>query len=1799
MSLVATITAVTTDVVRRAGQAAVLHMRDSTKGVGRWNQHRVIWRFTSYPAGFAYTATDPRDGALNGSTLNLRDGDFEGFTFGFFASHVGTYTIEVRIIDAAGNEDTDTITLEFLDHLQVVTLAADGSGDYTTWSEMDTALSLQTNESDRGLKVVIKSGSYDTGARFDIWQSTFFEWDGVGEKPTLTGTGTDIFRFRGNGSSIKGVNIRSSFAGTPGGSNVCGWFDGRTAFVDCDFGRWKTNGTLLGKYGGVSSEGVLIYNCTGLGNDTENGFIIGETFAGNDRDIVWVNNRFGPPVGDLSDTSRSWYAQSGLFNQTGITCIADYHNSKDDASQTIRLRGVNWVYFHRCHIRNGISSDTFTDETQENVRIQCCDLICDGPTTADVAYMDHHPTSSASGVGFFSCMIRPDAGECAAVYTDVGAALIEGIGYHACTFLIRGARVGAEVDVIKMARTNSQGGNLEGCLFVDDGEGSFSWRFFELESTNFNASFTDNTVPVMASRPFRAAFPFYYADHPDGSTNDVAVFNTYTGVSGTVEEAVSLDANFVSSSTRVITTPAGVHVDYYGNPVGSNMTPGAIQDLPQEVSPTIGNLKLVHTSGGMLPFPTSCYADILEEGSTWTTGSGDWAEGRWAFQLMVRATHTVYDSVKMNLSCPVSDVEATAYNRYGSAPNAGAVIYNPGDFYWRCRYQNRDGSWSAWAESEVFTVTANLRSKRYVGFPGASDLNDGTSELESKATLDGVLALVNSDNFEIVVADSVTINSTTQVDLSLRTGLYIHRDGGGTKPVVNLTADGPRLPSNCVVEGIKFDDNGARNFRAFNTSEGVKNIAITQCTAGTLRSFFEPILGIDFTGLVMYDVDQDSTQSVQMLYGLGPNVVNILGCNWLLGTESHIVRIGQRDDLNPAVESRYFSFDFCNLEAQDSSAIRCYINDFFGAYRCRFADGAISLSDQYVCNHYRFDCCFFDFRGPGATFSIQIEGPRTDHRFVSCFIRRDNESVGNPFDVNGEVESFSLLGCTIFQTDSIRNLVEVTPSVVVNNYDIRGTLFVTNDATYSNNRMLIDMNSTVDLTSLNISDSVFFEHTTLELSPLAVGGTNISLEDLNNAAYGSGNVQIAFTVNTTTFEASGTSWQGKLSDITGIFETINGVVLDRTLSSWDSGAWGRTVVGLQEQAGSFPELVSTEKPLNTVVTVRQTTATKRVGCLVSANMRNSDKGEGQWVDHRVVWDMPVYPEGFTYTVTDPRPGLQNGEILNLRDGDYEGYTFVFNASVAGDYTVRCTITDRAGNVSSATSDTITIAAENTYTSEYIVAPSGGDYTSYGAAVAAANSAGGNIIITLQDDGTYAAGSSAGVSGSNILIRRSNTGTNPPVVVQSTPSNGLSVLVGAENVSFIGIDVDPSGSGNTFNISGSGNDPTNDTCFMDCRIISPTDASNACTFAWRTKGAAMIRCDVHSNESSNELFNGQFAFSDRTTDVGLIGCRFGVTGGAQIKRCVYDLGTLGLASVATHYKSIIHPNINDIRDCVRLRRTGWSSNFRDNIDGGLLFSNQLGGDLSTPHDRVSEVPTARRCFIRTFGNGIADTVNYAGNIPSYNNWGWAGVTGVAGVYSCILEYTSDNSNGFKDAGRDEDQRIQASGNTMIVNMDTGSTNVGKLFRVGTYSEVSGFAVVKGSSLPDEWQFVLLEDGPVASFRDVILPDSTTVTAQTSFYFEDGVAIDFNEFISVTNVEDVIESTLSYDNSTYVPVNPPTFTTTGGEHQDYYGNPVGSTAFVGAVQGLPDGTPEPEPQPDLSLPFLYGKASSSLILFGSNT
>lgn len=129
------------------------------------------------------------------------------------------------------------------------------------------------------------------------------------------------------------------------------------------------------------------------------------------------------------------------------------------------------------------------------------------------------------------------------------------------------------------------------------------------------------------------------------------------------------------------------------------------------------------------------------------------------------------------------------------------------------------------------------------------------------------------------------------------------------------------------------------------------------------------------------------------------------------------------------------------------------------------------------------------------------------------------------------------------------------------------------------------------------------------------------------------------------------------------------------------------------------------------------------------------------------------PEGWSQTVTDPRPGLSvNGQTRDLAT-DAWGYNMAWWFDVPGTYTVTATMyynDTSTGAVLTDVSNTITVTVAANTRTKYRIAASGGDYTTLAAAWSAAGSS-NDVWFEIESGHTETLGSELSVGGNNWLI----------------------------------------------------------------------------------------------------------------------------------------------------------------------------------------------------------------------------------------------------------------------------------------------------------------------------------------------------------------------------------------------------------------------------------------------------------------
>lgn len=619
-------------------------------------------------------------------------------------------------------------------------------------------------------------------------------------------------------------------------------------------------------------------------------------------------------------------------------------------------------------------------------------------------------------------------------------------------------------------------------------------------------------------------------------------------------------------------------------------------------TPTTGDLVVVGSAGGMAPFPTSVYADIEGVGSTWATGSGNWPEGRWAFQLIDDSTKAIYNSGLMNLSCPNSSVTATAYNRYGAAPNAGCVVFGAGTYYWRVKYQNRDGDWSAWVNSATFTVAANTRTKLYVS-SGGNDSNDGSSG-SPKLTLAGAAAAVSTDDVEIIISDDETVNLGSAVDISARNGIYVRRSGTGTNPpkIVQNQSSGVsyRLGDDHVIDGIEWEYDGATRRSCITFKTGAVNLGVLNQDTNEITSLMEIPSNNGFQGLVVYGGVQHEAVTRYCFFSGVCDVFNILGVDWRKGsTTEHNIRVGSGFE----AEARFGSIDYSMVEYVPSigtgkTSLRAYLTRFFGAYRCSFDGGAIALGDLDADGgntekfyDMRLDCCTAELVSvTSTTQNIDVIEDVERVYLASCGIYRDNPQLNAPIRLRDRTSGgstapvdVSVAGCTIYNIGSPGGyMIEAGQTTADGPIEVRGCLFGANDAQFPNTTSPQIRVGTGPPSGTSVTDTVFFDHSTVANAFVLVKPSTYysDASTLNSQSFASGNIAEVLSVDQDTFEPSGgTNYQSALSDVTGIFESLNGEVIDRNDSTWAAGAWHPAGSGTGQAAGYSPDVVSAPSSL--------------------------------------------------------------------------------------------------------------------------------------------------------------------------------------------------------------------------------------------------------------------------------------------------------------------------------------------------------------------------------------------------------------------------------------------------------------------------------------------------------------------------------------------------------------------------------------------------------------------------------------------
>ena len=616
-------------------------------------------------------------------------------------------------------------------------------------------------------------------------------------------------------------------------------------------------------------------------------------------------------------------------------------------------------------------------------------------------------------------------------------------------------------------------------------------------------------------------------------------------------------------------------------------------------APTPGTITVTGIAGGMAPHGLHWSANC--EVVPWATGSGEWCEGRWHFQCIDVATGTIYADDTQDVTCPISGtVTASAFNRYGAAPNAACLIRDAGTYTVRLRYENRDGDVSAWVTSANITVSADTRTPYYVDGDKADDSGDGLTMLTAKKSLNAAMALIRANDRTIVMKDNTTINSGDIVDKSAFSGIWITRSGaiGDITPptlVLNQTGVTPLFiqGDTWVVEGFTQEHDGVADRSLFNIAVNSTNMCVTDITTNELKSFAEITSNRNFDGLYIHNITMAEDYSAYFLFASAFERLAILGCTLeKASTVTHFIRTCS----NAAEVAKYLSIDFTSVDMQgDGAAGKCcwrnYITKFAGAYRSSFRNAGMQWGNIDVLpgapetfEQFRWDCCRWQMEAEQTIIAKIGLVESTKNLFLSA-CRLISASTGNAavFESRSRggggadsVDNIILAGCSIGRFDramTSSSLIHGGAIDVDTLFEMRGVIWDLEDMVIDAAYKEIVNHHNSDVGVLSVTDCAWYLHGSLDHDLIHLedpGGDTVykSVAAINATGWGSGNIDLDVTLNHDTGEGVNYITLGTLlSDVTGMFESINGEVIDRGDVSWPAGCWWPIGSGTGEDAG--------------------------------------------------------------------------------------------------------------------------------------------------------------------------------------------------------------------------------------------------------------------------------------------------------------------------------------------------------------------------------------------------------------------------------------------------------------------------------------------------------------------------------------------------------------------------------------------------------------------------------------------------------
>jgi len=634
---------------------------------GNQEQVKCEWRITSAPVGWSYRSVeDPREGVQQGGQISIEDW-VEGWVAAIFPDAAGNYTVEFRITEFDGTQGTATDTVTIAAQSGFTTIDCSAAGDLQT--------ALTTIESGGGSNYIVNLAgdvTYNITARLlDTLTNVVFQWDGTGTtNPVIdlaNNTSNNGFYSTDNGSeNVAFVGLKwidSSKANTDSADQSFIIFSTATvtaakdfAFIECECDdEYSMEECVSGDTFGCP---ILLWGCD---------FRSALRYSGelSDSDAVAIGGFCGPVLSE-----RPWRTSAGSLTLIG-------HKVNTPHKDAVRISGssdFNTIYRCKLEILDAVTVGAITTQpsnaimcglnsgTPGSLRVVRSQLLVSSTDTQSMsAYTENTLGTAVTARGTLIagcvCELESDnnTGPCV---NSISA----GQRMTVLNSTIIGHSDSANISILGGLASDLV--IVESCNLMYDGgtpTSATNDRLVKLGNPT-TLSFVDNVIDKGTNIN---ATPYTF-----NSTNyNFANFEAASAdISNNAEATVTLDANYLPSSTTAKNIPTGSFTDYYGNALtpGDAGVVGSVQSVPPV--PTVVTLS-----------PADDATDVSDSTTPNMEFSEDMKVGTGTIELRQVSNDSVLDSIDArDMTVNIGDRTEVTLTGLSLLGETGAVyIYIP------------------------------------------------------------------------------------------------------------------------------------------------------------------------------------------------------------------------------------------------------------------------------------------------------------------------------------------------------------------------------------------------------------------------------------------------------------------------------------------------------------------------------------------------------------------------------------------------------------------------------------------------------------------------------------------------------------------------------------------------------------------------------------------------------------------------------------------------------------------------------------------------------------------------------------------------------------------------------------------------------------------------------------------------------------------------------------------------------------------------------------------------------------------